>query len=54
VGIKTFRPLLKKLNAQHIPDPPEITEVDLADDRNLIVQGMGHCIVVIEQFNWAV
>jgi len=49
--IKTFRPLLKKLNTQHIPDPPEINEVDLADNRDWIIQGMGRCVVVIEQFN---
>jgi len=49
--IKTFRPLLRKLKTQHIPDPPNITEVDLADNRDWIIQGMGRCIVVIEQFD---
>jgi len=49
--IKTFRPLLKKLKTQHIPESPKITEVDLADHRDWIIQGMGRCVVVIEQFS---
>jgi hypothetical protein len=47
--IKTFRPLLRALNVQNIPNPPDLTTVYLADMRDLIVNGMGRCIVVVEQ-----
>jgi hypothetical protein len=47
--IKTFRPLLRLLNVQNIPLPPDFTVVYLADNRNLAVLGMGRCIVIIEQ-----
>jgi hypothetical protein len=47
--IKTFRPLLRSLDVQNIPPPPDYTVVFLADSRNLAMRGMGRCIVIIEQ-----
>jgi hypothetical protein len=49
--IKTFRPLLRSLKVQSIPDPPGFTEVYLVDMRALVIQGMSRCIVFIEQQN---
>jgi hypothetical protein len=49
--IKTFRPLLRLLKVQNIPNCPEFAVVYLADMRELIIQGMGRCVVVIEQRN---
>jgi hypothetical protein len=46
--IKIFRPLLQMLDVQHIPPPPDFTVVYL-DRREWIIQGMGKCILVIEQ-----
>jgi hypothetical protein len=40
---------LQSLKVQNIPDSPELTVVYLADMRDLIVKGMGRCVVVIEQ-----
>jgi hypothetical protein len=48
-AIKTFRPLLKLLKVQNIPTPPELRVVYMADNRSWIIQGMGRCIVIIEQ-----
>jgi hypothetical protein len=47
--IKTFRPLLRLLKVQNIPNSPDFTMVYLADMRDLILKGMGRCIVIIEQ-----
>jgi hypothetical protein len=47
--IKTFRPLLRSLKVQYIPASPEFRVVYLADTRDWIIQGMGRCVVVIEQ-----
>jgi hypothetical protein len=49
--IKTFRPLLRSLKVQNIPDPPDFTGVYLADMRDLIIKGMGRCAVIIEQLS---
>ena len=49
--IKTFRPLLKQLKVQQIPNPPDIKIIYMADDPDWIRQGMGRCIVAIEQQN---
>jgi len=48
-AVKTFRPLLKSLNIQRIPEPPNVTEVIMADGRSWVIQGMGRCGVFIEQ-----
>jgi hypothetical protein len=48
-AVKTFRPLLRSLRVQNIPDPREMTVVYLADTRDLIIKGMGRCVVIIEQ-----
>ena len=48
-AIKTFRPLLKLLKVQDIPKPPEVRIIYLTDRREWIIQGMGRCIVAIEQ-----
>ena len=48
-AIKTFRPLLKLLKVQNIPTNPDLRVVYMADNRNWIIQGMGRCIVIIEQ-----
>jgi hypothetical protein len=48
-AIKIFRPLLKLLDIQNIPIPPEIREIHLFDKREWILQGMGKCTIVIEQ-----
>jgi hypothetical protein len=47
--IKTFRPLLRLLKVQNIPNPPDLKVIFLADMRNLIIKGMGRCVVIIEQ-----
>jgi len=48
-AIRIFRPLLKSLNIQNIPEPPNVTEVIMADSRDWIIQGMGRCGVFIER-----
>lgn len=48
-AIKTFRPLLQLLKVQKIPTPPDLRVIYMADHRNWIIQGMGRCVVVIEQ-----
>jgi len=50
-AIKTFRPLLKLLKVQSIPSPPDLKIVYMSDNKNWIIQGMGRCIVIIEQQN---
>jgi hypothetical protein len=40
---------LRSLKVQKIPISPGFTVVYLADIRNLVIQGMGRCVVVIEQ-----
>jgi hypothetical protein len=50
-AIKTFRPILRLLHVQNIPDPPDFTIVYLADERNLVIQGMGRCVLIIEREN---
>ena len=47
-AIQTFRPLLQALNVQNIPNPPDFTMVFM-DRREWIIQGMGKCMVTIEQ-----
>ncbi|MFP3043528.1 hypothetical protein LQZ19_17065 [Treponema primitia] len=49
-AIKSFRPLLKALHVQDMPSPPEFTLLYIADYRHLVIQGMGHCIIVIERY----
>jgi hypothetical protein len=48
-AVKIFRPLLRELKVQNIPNPPDLTAIYMADKREWIIQGMGRCIVVIEQ-----
>ena len=48
-AIATFRPLLKLLNVQNIPSADKATIIYLADYREWIINGLGACIVVIEQ-----
>jgi len=47
-AVKTFRPLLLLLKGQNIPNPPDLLVVYM-DKRDWIIQGMGRCIVAIEQ-----
>jgi hypothetical protein len=47
--IKTFRPLLRALKIQNIPVPADFTVVYLANMRDLIIKGMGRCVIIIEQ-----
>ena len=47
--VKTFRPLLKLLNVQNIPNPPEMNRIDLVYHRDFVIKGMSRCVVVIEQ-----
>jgi len=48
-AIRTFRPLLQILKVQDIPTFENLRIVYMADRRNWIIQGMGRCIVAIEQ-----
>ena len=47
-AIQTFRPLLKALDVQNIPNPPDFKMVFM-NKREWIVQGMGKGLVTIEQ-----
>jgi len=51
IVLKTFRPLLKLLNVQNIPNSPDMTIIELADHRDFVVKGMSRCVVIIEQDN---
>ncbi len=47
-AVETFRPLLKDLHLQNISkDSPTI--IKTADFRNLIVKGMGRCIIAVQR-----
>lgn len=46
-AVETFRPLLKALKLQYIGTKP--TYVKAADFRNLIVKGMGRCIIAVQR-----
>jgi hypothetical protein len=46
--LEVFRPLLKLLKVQNIPNPPDMTIIELADHRNFIIKGMSRCIVILE------
>lgn len=48
-AIETFRPLLKALKVQYIGSSPTI--VKTSDFRNLIIKGMGRCIIAIQKSN---
>ena len=48
-AIKIFRPLLKLLNVQNISSLPDTKVIYMADKREWIINGMGRCVVVIEQ-----
>lgn len=46
-AVETFRPLLKALKLQRVAQSPTI--VKAADFRNLIVKGMGRCIIAVQR-----
>lgn len=51
-AIKNFRPLLQKLTVRNIPScSDDLRVVFLSDMRHLTILGMGHCVVVIEQYS---
>ena len=46
-AVETFRPLLQALRLQYIGTKP--TYVKAADFRNLIVKGMGRCVIAVQR-----
>lgn len=46
-AVDLFRPLLQKLNVQNVGSSPTI--VKTVNDRNLIIKGMGRCIIGIQR-----
>jgi len=48
-AIKIFRPLLKLLDVQNISLLSDTRVIYMADKREWIINGMGRCVVVIEQ-----
>lgn len=46
-AVETFRPLLKSLRLQYLPELPVV--VKAKDFRNLIIKGMGRCVIGVQR-----